>query len=494
MSTAPDPQTVPERLSAGVGRVDITPPPNIPNGMWMAQRHVRAEGVHQELWLTALALRKGGEAVIVLDIDWCLLSDRQDRVVRAAVSAATGVPPERVLPVCTHAHAGPVTQDAYRGEGEDDVHAYVDRLPAWAAEAAACAMDALEPVRVVAGRGRSGIGANRDLRLPDGRAVAGPNPDGFADTDVGVVRVEHLDGRPLAVLVNYACHPTVLGPDNRLVSPDYPGMTKRVVEEATGARCLFLQGAAGDMGPVETFVGDTQTAERLGRRLGLEAAKVALELDARPVRRRLERVIPSGAPLTVWVDEPFDAPEMALAVARRLVRLPVRAPLSDLFEQADRRLAQWQGVLEERVREGADAHAIAEAHQSVERERLRSIRADAFRNTDGFDVELQALVVGPVALLFAWGEPYARIGVEIKRDSPVADTFVVGYLGGDPTYVVTPEAFTEPQPFQVENCPFAPSAAAEMVDAAVDLLAEAADRARAQADLDPRASAGIEEP
>lgn len=494
MSGMADPYTVPDRLSAGVGRVDMTPPPDIPNGMWMAQRHVRAEGIHQTLWLTALALRKGGEAVIVLDIDWCLLSDRQDRAVRAAVSTATGVPSERVLPVCTHNHAGPVTQDAYRGEGEDDVHAYVGRLPAWAAEAAAGAMGALEPVRIVAGRGRSGIGANRDLRLPDGRAVAGPNPDGFADTEVGVVRVERLDGSPLAVLVNYACHPTVLGPDNRLVSPDYPGTTKRVVEEATGARCLFLQGAAGDMGPIETFVGDAESAERLGRRLGLEAAKVALELDARPVRPRLDRVIPSGAPLTVWVDEPYDAPEPDLAVARRFVRLPVRTPLPDLFEHADQRLARWQGVLEERVREGGDARAIAEAHQVVERERLRAIRADGFRNTDGFDIELQALMLGPVALLFAWGEPYARIGVEIKQNSPVADTFVVGYLGGDPTYVATPEAFTEPQPFQIENCPFAPSAAAEMVDAAVELLEEVAERVRALSHHDPRAVPRIEEP
>lgn len=461
-------------LRAGVGRVDITPPPDIPNGMWMAQRHVRAEGVHQPLWLTCLALADGDERVLLIELDWCVLSDAQDDRVRTAVAAATGVPSQRVLPLCTHNHAGPVTQDTYRGEGADEVAAYVAALPGRAVEACVAALGCLEPARLAAGWGESDIGVNRDLRLPDGRAVAGPNTDGPADRSVGVVRLEREGGSPLAILLNYACHPTVLGPDNRLVSPDYPGTAKRVVEAHLGAPCLFLQGAHGDMGPIEGFVGNTAVAERLGTRLGLAAATVALALDARPVRRRLERVIPSGAPLTEFVDEPTGEPPPRLAVRSGRARLPVRHPLPDVLAGATRRMARWSDELDARRQADAGPQAIAEAQQNLERERLRHVRFVAFDAHEYAETELQAVVLGPVALLLTWGEPYSAIGLDIKRRSPIASTFVVSCLGGDPTYVATPAGFEPPQPFQIDNCPFTPAAAQALADAAVELLGEAA--------------------
>lgn len=459
-------------LHVGVGRSDITPPDDIPNGMWMAQTHVRAEGIHQALWLTVLALSDDGEAALLLDIDWCLLSDRQVVALRRAVSEATGVAEERILPVCTHQHAGPVTQDSYAGEGADEVAAYVATLPDKAVAASLEAIRSSVPARVAVGWGISDVGVNRDLRLPDGRTVAGPNPSGHADQAVGVVRVEREDGSPLAILVNYACHPTVLGPGNRLVSPDYPGSTKRVVERLTGATCLFLQGAAGDMGPIEGFVDDVAVAERLGTRLGLEAAKVALSLDARPVRRRLDHVVASGAPLAMFSEEPTGAPPDRLSVRSARLGLPVRADLPTVFSQAPERLAAWSEQLETRRAIGAPATAIAEAQQNVERERLRAQRFATYRSSREVEVEMHVARLGPAALVLTWGEPYSWIGSEIKRRSPVPDTLVCGYVGGDPLYVATPEAYRPPVPFQVENCPFTPEASAVMVDAALDLLRE----------------------
>ena len=110
------------------------------------------------------------------------------------------------------------------------------------------------------GNGHSDIGVNRDLRLPDGRIIVGCNPDGFCDRDVGVMRFDSLDGEPVGSILNYAAHPTTLGPGNKLVSPDYPGSARQIVEQVTGAPCFFLQGASGNMGPVETFVADAAVA------------------------------------------------------------------------------------------------------------------------------------------------------------------------------------------------------------------------------------------
>src|SRR5204863_8425349 len=179
----------------------------------------------------------------------------------------------------------------YRGEGEDRVRAYTDSLPHLAAGAARLAAQRLTPALVAAGTGTSDIGVNRDLKIEDGRIIVGCNPHGFSDTSVGVLRIDSLDGAPIACIVNYACHPTVLGPAHKLISPDYPGSVREYVEKNTGATCLFIQGAAGDMGPVETFVAEAAVARNLGARLGLEAARVYMGLTTQPTEKRLRNVV-----------------------------------------------------------------------------------------------------------------------------------------------------------------------------------------------------------
>src|SRR5262249_54138271 len=157
-----------------------------------------------------------------------------------AVRDATGIPSDHILPFCSHTHAGPVTLEFYRGEGEDCVRSYAESLPHFAAGAARLAVRRLEPARVAAGVGSSDIGVNRDLPVEDGRIIVGCNPEGFADRSVGVLRIDSVDGASIACVVNYACHPTVLGPGNRLISPDYPGATRESIEKNTGATCVFL--------------------------------------------------------------------------------------------------------------------------------------------------------------------------------------------------------------------------------------------------------------
>ena len=88
-----------------------------------------------------------------------------------------------------------------------------------------------------------------------------------------------------------------MGPLNRLITPDYPGAMKRVVEEALGGRCFFLQGAAGDQGPVQSFIADPKVYRQLGAVLGHEVAKVALSLTSVAANPTFREVIPSGASL-----------------------------------------------------------------------------------------------------------------------------------------------------------------------------------------------------
>src|SRR5207302_773883 len=70
--------------------------------------------------------------------------------------------------------------------------------------------------------------------------------------------------------------------------------------------CLFLQGASGDLGPCEGFVGDPAVADRNGRQLGY-AVLAALESLSPPLTRfEYQGPVVSGATLGTWAHVPLD--------------------------------------------------------------------------------------------------------------------------------------------------------------------------------------------
>jgi neutral ceramidase len=115
-------------------------------------------------------------------------------------------------------------------------------------------------------------------------------PFGPVDPEVGVIKIEDLNGHARAVLMNYACHADIVC-QNYEISADYPGVSCRKVEEAFGKQltCLFMQGAAGDIesliissrrkGPDDPFKSDYRTIERVGGLLAYETVKLAKSLN-----------------------------------------------------------------------------------------------------------------------------------------------------------------------------------------------------------------------
>src|SRR4030095_14911904 len=194
--------------------------------------------------------------------------------------ALTGLARENIRFSCTHTHSGPNTfRLAIITEGRDMIDDYLNGLPLQISGAVWQAQRNLRPVRIGAGSGACDININRRLKLPDGRVVIGRNPDGPVDRTVRVVRIDDMDEKPVATIVHYACHPTIIAWQSEHATPDYPGIAKKVVEEQLGGTCLFLQGATGNIGPKRGFTGDMRVYRKCGTLLGLEAAKVALGIE-----------------------------------------------------------------------------------------------------------------------------------------------------------------------------------------------------------------------
>lgn len=339
---------------AGVARRDVTPPPGIRTRNWGPAETDVAEGVHRPLTLTALALASAdGDPLLLFAVDatwWRRVDD--ERRVRGAVLDALGLDPARVLIALSHTHAGPVLNGSdVHLDGGALVPAYLDQLADAAVSAGHEALAGLEPALLEWTSGRCELATDRELDL-DGRAVVGANPAADADDTVLVGRLTGRSGRPLATIVNYACHPTTLAWQNRLVSPDYVGAMREAVEAATAAPCLFLQGASGELAPAEQYTGDAGVADRHGRALAHAVLAALAGLPPPGTDLALAEVVESGAPLAVWRPLP-STPNPTLLARLAAAELDVRAlpALADLERE-------WAGIdprsRDERLRRARD--------------------------------------------------------------------------------------------------------------------------------------------
>lgn len=228
---------------AGVASRDITPEPGIP--LWgYSDREGPATGTLDPLWAKAIALRAGETTAVAvsLDLGRVPLSSACERI--RAVARKAGV--DFLALTATHTHHAPAM------ELEDAPH--VKAIEAAIGDCIEEAVRKLEPARIGIARTQADIAHNRRVKLDDGRCKMlwrneERTPTEPLDREMAIIRIDRQDGKPLAALVNFACHPVVMGPSNRQYSADYCGEMARLVKEQSGAECLFLQGACGDLNP-----------------------------------------------------------------------------------------------------------------------------------------------------------------------------------------------------------------------------------------------------
>ncbi|MBI4305433.1 MAG: neutral/alkaline non-lysosomal ceramidase N-terminal domain-containing protein [Chloroflexi bacterium] len=449
-------------LKAGTGRVDITPPIGIAHAGWGAATHERAEGVDMPFYVTALYVTDGATECVIVDIDILLLPSDLDGNLRQAVEHGTGISRANVWLSATHTHAAAEFPGTFLIGGADLIEPYMASLPSAVARAAAEAKSIARPVRVGTGSGSCAINVNRRPRTEKGFVFTGRNWDGFSDRQVLVVAIDDLDGGPVATLVNYACHPTILGPANRMLSPDYPGHMRRTVEMNVGGLCLFLQGAAGNQGPVVTFVGDIEAPRKLGRRLGLEAARVRMNIDPVPRKERLVEIVGSGADLGMYAGEPLGEPDDTLKVITRTVDLPAGdfPPVAEIEAEFDRLKADLQTAREKGAAAAVKAAVMAAKRSWIRRNLARMAQQDTIA------VHIQAVRLGSTALVGVPAEPFAEIGVSVKEQSNAPHTVFCGYTNGLFAYVPTAQAYEEGG-YEPRTTPFRAGADTQLVDACV---------------------------
>ncbi|MBX3070370.1 MAG: neutral/alkaline non-lysosomal ceramidase N-terminal domain-containing protein [Thermomicrobiales bacterium] len=464
---------------AGVARTDITPPIGIAHANWGAQTHQRAAGVDIPLTATALALSDGSTQVVIVDIDTGYLWDSLAVQAMEAITALTGIPQSHIRLAYTHTHSGPSTSRSrpeWAGEGSEMVDSYSDSLAHRLAGVAWAAVQGLQPARIGSGVGSCSISVNRRFQRPeDGAVIVGRNWDGPVDHDVNVLRIDTLDGEPLVAVVNYPCHPITVGWDNELITPDYPGAVRQTVEANTGATCLFLQGAAGDIGPVRGVARNgANEYKRLGAILGLEASRVWLETSSRPKQDRYEGTLESGAPLAIYTDEFLAEPDRTIRVANRTMSLPLRQlPPPDEMQAAF--AANLAELTELRANNG-DPEEIKLVTMRCKRTAMRAELAKGVQGHTHRDVEAQAIAIGDdIVIVAVPGEPFVQIGLDVRGASPYRTTLFSGYANIGWSYIPMAEAYPLGG-YEIEITPWDPATAGQIVAECNAMLQELAGR------------------
>jgi hypothetical protein len=228
----------------------------------------------------------------------------------------------------------------------------------------------------------------------------------------------------------------------------------------------FPAGRGGNVGPKRGFTGDLAVYRRLGQILGLEAAKVALELEPLPRRSRYAGCLESGAAIALYREEAVEPQPMSVRVISRTANLPVRNmgdPTQLEAEAADLRARLQQ------IRESASADEIREANAKATQAAMRADRARAVFGRTHLDRRLMGIAIGDVALVSTQGEPFVEISLEIERQSPFRLTLFSGYSHGGTGYIPSSQAFAEGG-YEVETSFFAPEAAGVLTSESLALL------------------------
>jgi neutral ceramidase len=268
-------------LKAGVAKADITPPPGI--ALWgYSDRKGPATGLRDPLYARVLVLEVGSRRLALVTVDLGRsFGPASLRWLRNAVHGDVSL----VVVAASHTHSGPVIQDEYPSGTPMWEKSALESIAKAIVEARARLTD----VHIGTGYGVILIGHNR-LRINSDGSVSWFErnltqlPTAPVDGTVSVLRLDTAAGQPLAILVNYACHPVIFGSDNLRYSADFPAATARTVEDAFADRplCFFLQGAPGDINPYYAVTPMEEDAldmrDWTGQMLGHEAVRIAKDI------------------------------------------------------------------------------------------------------------------------------------------------------------------------------------------------------------------------
>ena len=352
--------------------------------MWgYGDRHdALSVGVLDPLYADALVIEAGGKKIAIVGLDLGRApAEASLQRIRQRIKEQAGI--ENSIIAGSHTHHGPVlelTNEEGKGKGRFDAALrYYGQMEDGIVAAIVEANSRLAPARMAVGSVQlEGFNRNRHTKIE-------PKP---SDRELAVMRFDDAAGKPVAILVNFAAHPTMLPSSTLQFSADYVGALKAEVTKQTGAAAIFMQGAAGD----QSANGGDKSYQAFGQALAREAVKLAQSLS------------------------PQEVAHPSLDCREERLRFSARTDFANPVVKAMYQKAFFPELVPNYIDEYADGI----------RPRLTV-----------------ALLNGDIALVGVSGEFFSNHAIRLKQRARVKQLFFFGYANGYHQYFPTIEAVAE---------------------------------------------------
>lgn len=426
----------------GASQKDITPPVGINARHWGAASFESYSSVHRPLMLTVLTLRGEGpneQPLAMISLDHCVwrTPSQEGKILRQAASRG-GVPEDRIVLALTHTHSAAHLSPTMRDyEGGELVAGYLQKVAEQLESAVRDALANEQAGQLEVHTGHCTLATNRDLEDPlTGQFHVGWNPHAGADSTLLVGRVSAENGTPIATIVNYACHPTILAWENTRFSPDFPGTMREVVQTDTGAPCLFFQGASGELAPRHQYTADPAVVERAGRCLGHAVLSTLYEMQTPATHVAFEGTVESGARLAWWRESPSPRRVDTPQIRQFYTHIPLRSDIPSIEE------------LRQQV-------AVCENPTEAEK-LLRVLRRQEEIGESNPYVSPHALWhLGDILLLTTCHEAYSSLQKSLRAAASPLPLFVITLAEGGISSYLPPQHLYEKDIYTVSVTPFA---------------------------------------
>jgi dienelactone hydrolase len=372
-------------LMAGAARVDITPDlkrfKKLSLGGFGERFGHYATGVHDPLFARALVVARGKTKIVIVSLDAIgVPGELRDAVLKQI--SDLGFAPGAVLIGASHSHCAPECLSP-QGDLFPRAFGYFHKdFFDWMAERIADAVrqanaDLQERTISVGAAQLEGLNRNR-------------RGESTLDKEMTVLRVQGKSGAPVAAVVNWTAHATIMGAETLLVSGEWPGEMERTIESALpGTVALYLNGAEGDQTTAGNFGQGFDRVKGYGQHLGQEALRL------------LERAKPMRDPV--------------VAVSGSMAKLPPYK-ISPVFSETT----------------GKEYHMDA---KTVEAYAARLMPAQA---------PLYAIRIGDLVMLAVPGEMTSPLGLALKervRKTGALHPVIAGLANANIFYIVGPEQY-----------------------------------------------------
>jgi len=360
--------------------------------------------------------------LITLDalVFWPLAADK----IRDSILARYELRPEQLICHPSHSHSTPFLAARHLDRvGGELIGPYLDSIPGICCELIEQARANSSEAIVSWAYGRCSLAYNRDaIDAESGRDICGLNLLERADDTVLVGRVADTGGRIKATIVNYACHPVSLGGANRLLSPDYIGAMRELVQKETGgAPCLFFHGASGDLTPRRSYEGNVEAADQNGRELGYAALSTLSSMFPPGQQLQYAGIEESGTPLGIWRLAPKSSVNTELSAQTVTTALQVK----DMPTRAE---------IEAKLATATERYEIERLERALGR---RDQVGDGTENDFSFTVWR----LGDAFIVSTPAEPYSRFQIDLRKRFPQAAIAVLNLSDGSTTYLPKSSAF-----------------------------------------------------